>query len=303
MTDENNIKETIIHDMDVMKVEEKDGNLSNEEAVDPNNFADPTISKKKLKRLAKKEKWNAKKRRRKEENLRRKKGIIDDVENESDANDEDETKVEGQEIVPKEPQQLSERNLQRKQEFLDRLKNGSTILVDCEWEEHLTDKEIKSLIQQLLYCFGANKRAATPAHFVLSGVEPGGKQHSALKKLAGFDDWIGFRCESEPYTSLYEPEQLIYLSSDATEILEEIEKDKVYIIGGIVDRNRLKGSTHQKALSQDIRTVRLPIQEHRSMGTYSSVLTVNHVFTILLEFQATKDWNIALEKGIPQRKH
>merc|ERR1712126_562904 len=66
MTDENNrAKTTMVDNMESMKPGEKDETLTKEEVIDAVNL-DPTISKKKLKRLAKKEKWNQEKRRRKE---------------------------------------------------------------------------------------------------------------------------------------------------------------------------------------------------------------------------------------------
>jgi Trm5-related predicted tRNA methylase len=37
-----------------------------------------------------------------------------------------------------------------------------------------------------------------------------------------------------------ERSRYIYLSGDAEEILQNIEDDKIYIIGGLVDRNRHK---------------------------------------------------------------
>lgn len=59
---------------------------------------------------------------------------------------------------------------------------------------------------------------------------------------------------------------------------------QVYIIGGIVDRNRLKGATYEKASAQMIATARLPLQEFVDMGAYTRVLTVNHGKNHKLEF-------------------
>ena len=39
----------------------------------------------------------------------------------------------------------------------------------------------------------------------------------------------------------------MYLTADAEEEVEELEEDKVYIIGGLVDRNRHKNLTYIRA--------------------------------------------------------
>lgn len=43
---------------------------------------------------------------------------------------------------------------------------------------------------------------------------------------------------------LYPKENIIYLSSDAKYEMDILEEDKIYIIGGLVDHNRLKNLTN-----------------------------------------------------------
>lgn len=57
---------------------------------------------------------------------------------------------------------------------------------------------------------------------------------------------------------------------------------QVYIIGGIVDRNRLKGITYKKAVEQGIETGKLPLDQVVNMGGATRVLTVNHGKSIRL---------------------
>ena len=44
----------------------------------------------------------------------------------------------------------------------------------------------------------------------------------------------------EAYENTFKKEDLIYLTADAEEVMEDVEEDKLYIIGGLVDRNRHK---------------------------------------------------------------
>jgi len=72
-------------------------------------------------------------------------------------------------------------------------------------------------------------------------------------------------------------------------------------IGGIVDRNRFKNLTYHKASNQYIRTAKLPIQEYFHL-TKTHILTVNHVYEILLNFSKSNNWYDALKQVIPARK-
>lgn len=128
-----------------------------------------------------------------------------------------------------------------------------------------------------------------------------------------YESWIGVSTSQEDYLmnplfTIHKPtptesgkKQLVYLTADSENILEDLSPNEAYIIGGIVDRNRLKGITHEKAMNQGIRTAKLPIRELIALNS-SPVLTVNHVFEILLNFQELKDWKLAFEKVIPKRK-
>ncbi|KAF9062229.1 guanine-1-methyltransferase-domain-containing protein [Rhodocollybia butyracea] len=72
---------------------------------------------------------------------------------------------------------------------------------------------------------------------------------------------------------------------DSTEELEELLPDEVYIIGAIVDRNRYKNLTFEKAEAQSIRHARLPIGKYLNSLPSRKVLTVNQVFEIMLKWR------------------
>ena len=114
---------------------------------------------------------------------------------------------------------------------------------------------------------------------------------------------MGVRSDARDYMSLFEKGKLVYLTADSPNVLKSLDREKVYIIGGIVDHNRMKGCTYAKAQTQGIATARFPILEHCTIDKSASrVLTVNHTFDILLNFHATSSWPEAFLRGIPQRK-
>jgi tRNA (guanine9-N1)-methyltransferase len=96
-------------------------------------------------------------------------------------------------------------------------------------------------------------------------------------------------------------EQIVYLTAESETVLDDLDPDAVYVIGGLVDHNRLKGVCHERATALGLKTAQLPIAEHLQMSS-RKVLTVNHVFEILSRYLETKSWTTALQAVIPQRK-
>lgn len=46
------------------------------------------------------------------------------------------------------------------------------------------------------------------------------------------------------YLDIFSKEKIVYLTSESDNVIETIEDDKVYIIGGLVDHNSHKVSIH-----------------------------------------------------------
>ena len=90
---------------------------------------------------------------------------------------------------------------------------------------------------------------------------------------------------------------MIFLTLSET----ELENDKFYVIGGLVDHNSQKGLCHREATALGIQTARLPIHEFICLNS-RKVLTVNHVFEILAAVSEGKGWKEAPLGTIPERK-
>jgi tRNA (guanine9-N1)-methyltransferase len=46
------------------------------------------------------------------------------------------------------------------------------------------------------------------------------------------------------YMDVFKKEELVYLTAESPNVIQTLEDDKVYIIGGLVDHNRLKVIIH-----------------------------------------------------------
>jgi tRNA (guanine9-N1)-methyltransferase len=60
-----------------------------------------------------------------------------------------------------------------------------------------------------------------------------------VRSLGGLE---GLNREQDDQEAICKKEQLVYLTADSDTTIESVEGDKVYIIGGLVDRNRHKVS-------------------------------------------------------------
>jgi tRNA (guanine9-N1)-methyltransferase len=193
---------------------------------------------------------------------------------------------------------VPKRNAQKREDFEDLCKDNFEVVIDCDWEQDHADRPLQSLGKQILICHGLNKKSDRPCFIHLAGVGP---RLSAQLEKVNYSSWRGVRTHSEDYCYIGLTKELVYLTSDGDETLDKLDPNCAYIIGGIVDRNRLKGVTYKKASQQGIRTARLPIKEYCVLHA-THVLTVNHVFEILLTFARTGSWLQSFESILPQRK-
>ena len=112
----------------------------------------------------------------------------------------------------------------------------------------------------------------------------------------------GATLTTDPVEGAFPRDQLVYLSADSDTVLDRLEEGKVYIIGGIVDRNRHKGLCENKAKSLGIPTAKFPLEAYFAKAGFSRVLTTNHCVDILLEFACSEDWMQSCKRGVPVRK-
>lgn len=185
--------------------------------------------------------------------------------------------------------------------FKELCEQGPKYIIDCEFDSLMQDRELKSLAQQLAYCHSVNKRAKIPLNIIVTGVDA---KLKALITHSSCTQWaVDFKF-GENYIDAFadSKDQLVYLTADSENLIDKLDATSIYIIGGIVDHNRYKLLTYNKAKEQGIRHARLPIRENVQLST-SAVLTVNHVVQIIEEYYNNdEDWKKALDIAIPGRK-
>lgn len=265
------------------------------------------VSKSAQKKLLKQQKWEAKKAEKKAQAKEQKKREGERKRKEweetlASLSEEERLKmIESRKSLRKERMDKRSEERERKTERLSRAKQcGQKIVIDLEFSHLMTPSEINSLVQQIMYCYAVNGRCSEPGHLWLTGCK--GEMATQLQRLPGFDNWSIER-EDRSYIEALESEKqnLVYLTADSENVVDDLDRSKIYIVGGLVDRNRWKGITMKKAEEQGIQTAKLPIANYLNMCS-SQVLTVNQVVEILLKFLETKDWKASFFQVIPQRK-
>lgn len=173
------------------------------------------------------------------------------------------------------------------------------VIFDLSFEGIMVNREVKSLFSQIIRCYSANRRSELPFELEVSSFN--GELSDTFKTIyPEHERWdVNFNSDHFIKTEA-DPEKVIYLTPDSDHVLEDINADFTYVIGGIVDKNRFKGKTFESANSLNIKTARLPVPEYIDLKT-SPVLTIYHVFEILLKYKDCKDWKEALECFVPKR--
>ncbi|AFZ81369.1 hypothetical protein BEWA_007780 [Theileria equi strain WA] len=175
---------------------------------------------------------------------------------------------------------------------------GVGVCINCSFNEIMNPREIRSLAKQLSMSYNLIKKHMAPIKMVLTSFS----HDSALYKdceLFGIQNWKIHKHE-QGFWEIFESEKIIVLTPDATEILEEIQHDKVYIIGGLVDTNVKKRETLTQASKYGITCKSLPVKKYFP-ECKKVVLNVSTVFEILMHKINNLSWEDALNRCIPVR--
>ena len=273
------------------------------------------ISKKQLKKLKKEEEWKKNMQKIKEykrEKKKEKKRLKREArEKEEKLNPKiNEIKIQEKPNIP------FKRKSELKEEFKQKCKEGIRVIIDCDFEHLMNERSNKSMVRQIIDLYAINKESSNPFRVILYGV---GKQIKEGLEKSNYKNWIGIEIYfKEDYPTfdkfieeiLYKNDKrnlndikkdIYYLSADSENNIENIDKNTTYIIGGIVDRNKYKGLSLNKAKELGINHGKLPIGEYLKLQS-SQVLTTNHTFHILNEFSIKHDWKEAFVSIIPKRK-
>lgn len=265
------------------------------------------LSKNQLKKLKKKEEWEKVKR-----DIRKLK-----------KDQKKERKLKEKELNPATEEELNKPKImvpskkEREEENLEKIKKGIILIIDCGFDDLMNERDLISLTRQIAFAYSENRKAERPFDYILYDVDE--KLWDKLK-INSFEKWKGVKLVKKgEYKSIdeylldysikrdfkienFKKDDIIYLTADSENEINDLQENKAYIIGGIVDRNRFKNITYNKSKQLGISHAKLPIGEYIHLSS-SKVMTTNHVFSMLTHYNSTKrDWKDAFMSIIPKRK-
>ncbi|KAB1279936.1 tRNA methyltransferase 10-like protein B [Camelus dromedarius] len=194
-----------------------------------------------------------------------------------------------------------------KERLLEAKHSGPRLCIDLSMTNHMSKKELSRLAGQIGRLYGSNKKADRPFWICLTGFTTDSPLYEeCLRMNDGFSSYLLDITEEDCF-SLFPLETLVYLTPDSEHALEDVDLNKVYILGGLVDESVQKKVTFQKAQEHSVKTARLPIQEYmvrrqNEKNYHSEILAINQVFDILSTYFDTQNWPEALKKGVSSRK-
>ncbi|GBE61924.1 hypothetical protein BOVATA_034170 [Babesia ovata] len=163
-----------------------------------------------------------------------------------------------------------ERKLQQEAFIQDAHDNGMPICINCTFHEFMNEKESKSLARQIAGMYSKIKKNEAKVKLIITGMS---KDTALYKHLQFFnvDAWKQVHIHSQNYWELFDTRNVVVLTPDAEEYIEEVESDKVYIIGGLVDVNVKKKTTLTQAKERGVTALALPIKKPNKRRTVKTV--------------------------------
>ncbi|XP_042643878.1 tRNA methyltransferase 10 homolog B [Tyto alba] len=194
-----------------------------------------------------------------------------------------------------------------KERLLRARESGPRLCVDLGVAGCMTEKETSRLASQIRRLYGANRRAEKPFWLCLTEFVVGSLIYEECFRMNdGFSNYL-MDTTQESYLDLFPLDAIVYLTPDSENVLEDIEPNKVYVLGGLVDESIHKKLTLQRAQEQSLQTARLPIREYmvKTVNTknyHSETLAINQVFDVLSTYYETRSWPAALKAGVSSGK-
>ena len=206
-----------------------------------------------------------------------------------------------------------------------------TLLFDLNYCEEMDHAEFEGLCRQLRLSYSTNRRSAHAFQICLAGsglappaialqpqpsstapkveavgaaADGGAGRKSALWATAVEEKWDNWGAtlldDSAPWTRPEYTGRVVYLAAESPHVLQHIEPDCTYVIGGLVDHKAKPGLSFERAEAFGLRTARLPLEDFLTLrgategGGDISTLAVVQLLLLRREHEGEGGWGAAV---------
>ncbi len=137
---------------------------------------------------------------------------------------------------------------------------GDFFVVDGGFEyAHSRQSYFSSLAQRVFRCFTKINCFHSPAYIIISDLA-----HNYRKpdRPTPHENSTYFQATTDLYIDLFDKNRLVYLTPDSPNEMTHFDHDAVYILGGIYDDENKEPLTYEKAVRQNIRHEKLPLEKY-----------------------------------------
>jgi hypothetical protein len=137
---------------------------------------------------------------------------------------------------------------------------GDFFVVDGGFEyAHARHSYFSSLVQRVFRCFKHLDCFHSPAYIIISDLSSNFQtaQHPLPHEHSTY-----FESTRELYIDLFDKDRLVYLTPDSPNEMTHFDHNAVYILVGIYDDENKEPLTYEKAVRQNIRHVKLPLEKY-----------------------------------------
>lgn len=182
------------------------------------------------------------------------------------------------------------------------------VIMDCEFDDLMNNKEIVSMSNQITRSYSAKRHCDYEVPLIILSFNKNLKARFD-KSVSQYKKWQNLDIrENATLNDILPPvgdearDKVYYLTADTDNVLETLEDGYTYVIGGIVDKNRHKNLCVNKAKELGLKVGKLPIDKYIEMNG-RQVLATSHVYELFCKwYEEGGDWKKAFDLVLPPRK-
>lgn len=137
---------------------------------------------------------------------------------------------------------------------------GDFFVIDGGFEfAHSRHSYFSSLAERVFRCFKHIHRFHSPAYMIITDLAHNlqTSKHPLAHEHSSF-----FHSTRDLYLDLFDKDRLVYLTPDSPNEMTHYDHEAIYILGGIYDAENKEPLTYQKAVRQNIRHCKLPLEKY-----------------------------------------